>query len=86
MILRDTLKSLLDRWERRLEAAGGDPIEAIHGHVCGADCWHRQDPQQLLGLNTHVCGMNCPEHGDAYRRAMIDASVPRFVHKPRKTR
>jgi hypothetical protein len=23
-------------------AAGADPIEAIHGHVCSKDCWHEQ--------------------------------------------
>ncbi len=26
----------------KLVAAGADPIEALHGHVCGPDCWHEQ--------------------------------------------
>ncbi len=39
-MLIEFLKSLLDRWDERVEKAGGDPIEAIHGHVCGFECWH----------------------------------------------
>jgi hypothetical protein len=23
-----------------LVSAGADPIEALHGHICGPDCWH----------------------------------------------
>lgn len=29
-------------------AAGADPIEALHGHVCDERCWHYQ---ALEGLN-----------------------------------
>jgi len=30
------------RYVRDVEA-GADPIEALHGHVCGPDCWHGQN-------------------------------------------
>jgi hypothetical protein len=26
--------------------AGADPIEALHGHICSVDCWHRQHLHQ----------------------------------------
>lgn len=31
----------LRRYVRDVEA-GADPIEALHGHVCGEHCWHQQ--------------------------------------------
>jgi hypothetical protein len=29
------------RYFRDIEA-GADPIEAMHGHICDANCWHNQ--------------------------------------------
>lgn len=29
-------------------ANGADPIEALHGHVCGPKCWHEQ-ARQMVG-------------------------------------
>lgn len=31
----------LRRYARDVEG-GADPIEALHGHICGPDCWHQQ--------------------------------------------
>jgi len=47
--LREIVKGLvravksgeLARFARDVEA-GTDPIEAMHGHKCGPDCWHQQ--------------------------------------------
>lgn len=30
---------------------GADPIEAMHGHVCGPDCWH----QQMMSAYVWLC-------------------------------
>jgi hypothetical protein len=30
----------------KLVMNGADPIEALHGHVCGPTCWHEQMQQQ----------------------------------------
>jgi hypothetical protein len=46
--LREIVKGLvrairsgeLARFARDVEA-GADPIEAMHGHVCGPGCWHK---------------------------------------------
>lgn len=35
--LRKDLTRYLDAIDQ-----GADPIEALHGHVCGPDCWHQQ--------------------------------------------
>ncbi len=44
MSLADTLRILFrratDAAERAVDNANGDVIEALHGHVCDADCWH----------------------------------------------
>lgn len=36
----DFLRSIAARIDKAIEEAGGDPIEAMHGHKCDADCWH----------------------------------------------
>lgn len=42
--LERLLRAFYPDWDQRLERAGGDAIEALHGHVCGPDCWHNQSP------------------------------------------
>jgi len=37
-------KALVDYLDR--VDAGADPIEAMHGHICSVDCWHRQHLRQ----------------------------------------
>lgn len=39
-----TVGELVDAFAEyaRLVRDGADPIEALHGHVCGPDCWHEQ--------------------------------------------
>lgn len=29
-------------WKKRVDS-GADPIEAMHGHQCGPNCWHSMD-------------------------------------------
>lgn len=36
--LLEFLTGLVDYLD--LISAGADPIEALHDHVCGPDCWH----------------------------------------------
>lgn len=36
----DFLCGIAARIDKAIEEAGGDPIEAMHGHKCDADCWH----------------------------------------------
>jgi len=38
-------------FQRRIQDAGGSVVEAIHGHKCGPDCWHRVkfDPSPKRG-------------------------------------
>ena len=44
MSLADTLRILFrrvtDAAGRAVDNANGDLVEALHGHVCDADCWH----------------------------------------------
>jgi hypothetical protein len=40
--LGDLLRKLAVKVDKAIEDAGGDPIEALHGHRCGPDCWHKQ--------------------------------------------
>lgn len=61
---RHLAKSLL----KRLEAADGDPIEALRGHVCGPACWHNQDPAHFITLLRP-----CPFCGGS---AQIEGSKP----------
>jgi hypothetical protein len=35
--LRETLREY-----NKSVAAGADPIEALHGHICGPNCWHQR--------------------------------------------
>lgn len=38
------MKTFFDALKTYLKAVknGADPIEALHGHVCGPTCWHEQ--------------------------------------------
>jgi hypothetical protein len=40
----DVAKGIIRDLKRYVNAvnAGADPIEAMHGHICGPDCWHEQ--------------------------------------------
>jgi hypothetical protein len=43
-VVADVVEFVQD-WDNRLEDAGGDVIEALHGHKCGPDCWHKARPK-----------------------------------------
>jgi len=38
---RQALREALREWNKNV-AAGADPIEALHGHICGPNCWHQR--------------------------------------------
>lgn len=40
---RRELRKAFREYDRKV-AAGADPIEALHGHVCGPGCWHGMRP------------------------------------------
>ena len=54
MSFEEALKGYLDHIEQAIKDAGGDVIEALHGHKCGPDCWHHAAP--CLGNTPEVCG------------------------------
>jgi len=37
---RRALRETLREYNKNV-AAGADPIEALHGHICGPNCWHQ---------------------------------------------
>lgn len=42
---RKVLREKLQEYNRAV-AAGADPIEALHGHICSPNCWHARDGKQ----------------------------------------
>lgn len=48
MFLSDPRKYIaaLKDWKKLVDE-GADPIEAMHGHKCGPDCWHKYEPGKV---------------------------------------
>jgi hypothetical protein len=38
---RRALREAMREYNKNV-AAGADPIEALHGHICGPNCWHQR--------------------------------------------
>ena len=39
--MRRALREAMREYNKNV-AAGADPIEALHGHICGPNCWHQR--------------------------------------------
>lgn len=60
--------------------SGADPIEALHGHVCSAECWHGQAGVVTWPAPQCVCGSRAFAMGhtsDMHRRCLVCGEMQR---------